>query len=95
MLAQVVANLRHVCLWTGLESRGSVVLGVRPGSTHREWVAVHSMEKPILVALIGSWFLEIEQHDARPKQVTAAFVNADGTVVYYTIHDGIAKPRQN
>lgn len=44
---------------------------------------------------IELYFESVLRLDARPKRITLALVNDDGTVTYYFIHDGVVKPRQN
>lgn len=45
---------------------------------------------------INQWFKIIKTTIGyRPKRIIIAIINDDGTIVYYFIHDGITKPRQN
>lgn len=41
------------------------------------------------------FFEAVHRLEARPKRITLALVNDDGTVTYYFVHDGVIKPRQN
>lgn len=66
----------------------------------REWIIPRSMKvnPELLLQEINHWFeliSQIDSHNIRPKRVTIGLVNDDGTVVYYFIHDGVVKPRQN
>lgn len=65
-----------------------------------EWVIPKVMEnrQDMCIEEIDNWFvqiLKITDDKERPKRVTIGLVNDDATVVYYFIHDGIVKPRQN
>lgn len=72
-----------------------VLRGLAKSSNTKEWV-VPQMVHPqhdITVKQMNSWFRGIEQvNGERPSQLLVALVNSDSTVVYYRIHDGIAKP---
>lgn len=60
-----------------------------------EWVlAVHQAEKWTL-ADFAAVFDSIGRTSERAKRITLATVHNDSTVVYYLIHEGIVKPRQN
>lgn len=63
----------------------------------REWVIPRLLSHPKLSAVtIRSWFAGIQEiTEMPPKRVTAGILHDDGTVVYYFVHDGIVKPRQN
>lgn len=65
----------------------------------RQWVKpyVGDLLKFLNIQEINLWFTEIAKisNGARPKKITIALVNDDSTVVYYFIHDGVVKPRQN
>ena len=39
--------------------------------------------------------LQTPQKEDRPKRLVLATVHDDSTIVYYLMHDGIVKPRQN
>ena len=50
----------------------------------------------LTVGEINHWFKIIKTIIGyRPKRIIIAIINDDGTIVYYFIHDGITKPRQN
>lgn len=60
-----------------------------------EWVlAVHQAEQWSL-SDFAAIFDSISQNSERAKRITLATVHNDSTVVYYLIHEGIVKPRQN
>ncbi|CUM63082.1 uncharacterized protein PRCAT00000647001 [Priceomyces carsonii] len=64
-----------------------------------EWVIPRLIthNRDLDVGTISSWFDRIATlpHQKRPQRITLGLLNDDGTVVYYFIHDGIVKPRQN
>jgi len=69
-----------------------------------EWVlATHISEKWTIRALAGVFDSLPAQkqssspnhHPERPRRIVLATVHDDSTVVYYILHDGIVKPRQN
>lgn len=60
-----------------------------------EWVlAVHQAERWTL-ADFAAVFDSIDRTSDRAKRITLATVHNDSTVVYYLLHEGIVKPRQN
>ncbi|KAI6779504.1 uncharacterized protein J7T54_002772 [Emericellopsis cladophorae] len=60
-----------------------------------EWVlAVHLAEKWTL-ADFASVFDSIEHTGPRAKRIVLATVHNDSTIVYYLMHEGMVKPRQN
>lgn len=60
-----------------------------------EWVlAVHQAERWSM-ADFSAMFDSIGNDSARAKRITLATVHNDSTVVYYLIHEGMVKPRQN
>lgn len=66
----------------------------------REWVIpkLMALKKDLSVKEIENWFVQIShiaESGIRPPRVTIGLVNDDATIVYYFIHDGIVKPRQN
>lgn len=106
LVDQVVTNLVHYNLWTSVEKHGenlNVLSGVPPARlaehdspNQREWVVPRLMEqKHLTLEEIEAWFAQIEGLGSRPKRLTIGLVNDDGTVVYYFVHDGVVKPRQN
>lgn len=62
-----------------------------------EWVVpVLMLSKKTSGTEIAQWFKGIaSETGTRPKRITMAMVNDDGTVLYYFVHDGVVKPRQN
>ncbi|KAI0530121.1 tRNA-splicing endonuclease subunit Sen15 [Xylaria digitata] len=64
-----------------------------------EWVLpIHISEKWTLrsfAALFNSLPTQSSPYPERPKRVVLATIHADSTIVYYLLHDGIVKPRQN
>lgn len=108
LIDQVTTNLVHYNSWTEVHEHvlesGTILSGVPPSKLDlsdegnaREWVIPRSIaSRPELSLMeIEGWFEALGKLDERPKRVTIAMVNDDGTVVYYFIHDGVVKPRQN
>ncbi|GAW22336.1 hypothetical protein ANO14919_118730 [Xylariales sp. No.14919] len=64
-----------------------------------EWVLpTHVSEKWTLKAfatIFDSLPGQPSPHPKRPKRIVLATIHADSTIVYYLLHDGIIKPRQN
>jgi tRNA-splicing endonuclease subunit Sen15 len=61
-----------------------------------EWVLpTHISEKWTLKAFAHVFDSLPAQHRERPKRIVLATIHDDSTVVYYLMHDGIVKPRQN
>lgn len=56
-------------------------------------------EEPPSDYVAGEQYAEEERaswkRKSREKRVLMAVVNDDSTIVYYIVHDGIVKPRQN
>ncbi|KAM5382593.1 hypothetical protein ACJZ2D_002383 [Fusarium nematophilum] len=64
-------------------------------SPELEWVlAMHPAEKWSIRAFSGI-FDSIEKSNPREKRLLLATVHNDSTVVYYLMHEGMVKPRQN
>jgi tRNA-splicing endonuclease subunit Sen15 len=64
----------------------------------REWVLPTSLLEKWSIKKFSSIFDAIpsqKQFADRPKRLLLATVSDDSTVVYYIVHDGIVKPRQN
>ncbi|KAF4438940.1 tRNA-splicing endonuclease subunit sen-15 [Fusarium acutatum] len=60
-----------------------------------EWVlAVHPEEK-WSIKRFSEMFDSIERNGPREKRLVLAIVHNDSTVVYYLMHEGMVKPRQN
>lgn len=108
LIDQVITNLVHYNSWTEVQAHvlesSTILSGVPPSKLDlsdednaREWIIPSSIAlKPELsLEEIEGWFEAIRKLNERPKRVTIAMVNDDGTVVYYFIHDGVVKPRQN
>lgn len=108
---QVKTNLEYYNLWTkvqviDLPQIGTQVLnGIPPDKLHSEdlesqveWVVPHDIDPTTAIPLdtINCWFegIELVTH-SRPKRITIGLINDDSTIVFYFIHDGIVKPRQN
>lgn len=68
----------------------------RPDSSPEpEWVlAVHPAEKWSLASL-AAVFDSIHEAGPRGKRIVLATLHNDSTIVYYLIHEGMVKPRQN
>ncbi|KAK6456277.1 tRNA-splicing endonuclease subunit Sen15 [Scheffersomyces xylosifermentans] len=107
---QVQTNLIHYNFWTKVKIHDinnglKAVIGLPPSKLDSndeedqpEWVIPRSLvsNSSISVKEINEWFTGIAiLEEKRPKRITIGIVNDDGTVVYYFIHDGIVKPRQN
>ncbi|TRX94442.1 hypothetical protein FHL15_004597 [Xylaria flabelliformis] len=64
-----------------------------------EWVLpTHISEKWTLksfAAVFDSLPVQPSPHPERPKRIVLATIHDDSTIVYYLLHDGIVKPRQN
>lgn len=108
MNAQYVkTNLIHYNLWsivtthsigehTLVSGKPPKKLNIHDDDEQIEWIVPIEYNHDITVKQINSWFESIEElSTVRPKRVTVGVINDDGTVVYYFIHDGVVKPRQN
>lgn len=104
----VKTNLVHYNNWTNVEAytedHALVLLkGIPPAKLAEgdqdqavEWVVPkHMQQGHCSMEEIETWFSLVERVQKRPKRVTLALVNDDATVVYYFVHDGAVKPRQN
>ncbi|KAI1167843.1 tRNA-splicing endonuclease subunit Sen15 [Nemania serpens] len=64
-----------------------------------EWVLpTHISEKwtlKLFAAVFDSLPAQLSARPGRPKKIVLATIHDDSTVVYYLLHDGIVKPRQN
>ena len=60
-----------------------------------EWVLPVHLSERWSLREFAAVFDSIEQVDERVKRIVLATVHNDSTVVYYLIHDGMVKPRQN
>ncbi|CAH2351458.1 tRNA-splicing endonuclease subunit Sen15p [[Candida] railenensis] len=105
LIKKVKENLIHYNLWKSVQEHDSKVLSGFPPSkliiddedNQEEWVVPKLMtDKDFSIEEIESWFVQIEKISTkRPARITIGLVNDDATIVYYFIHDGIVKPRQN
>lgn len=103
---QVCTHLVHYNLWTGVAEQltnGHVLLcGYPPykldeqdGANEKEWVVPCSMDADVTLDTVEEWFKCAAANGPRPRRLTLALANDDGSVVYYFVHDGVARPRQN
>lgn len=103
---QVLTNLVHYNLWTGVakhNARVPLLSGTPPKKLHEldaadqvEWVVPITMEQQLCsMDDIELWFAAVAELAGRPKRLSLGLLNDDGTVVYYFVHDGVVKPRQN
>ncbi|KAI2642066.1 tRNA-splicing endonuclease subunit Sen15 [Xylaria nigripes] len=64
-----------------------------------EWVLpTHILEKwtvKAFAAVFDVLPVQSSSHPERPKRIVLATIHDDSTIVYYLMHDGIVKPRQN
>ncbi|KAI1109723.1 tRNA-splicing endonuclease subunit Sen15 [Nemania sp. NC0429] len=64
-----------------------------------EWVLpTHISEKwtlKLFAAVFDSLPAHLSARPGRPKKIVLATIHDDSTIVYYLLHDGIVKPRQN
>jgi tRNA-splicing endonuclease subunit Sen15, fungi type len=62
-----------------------------------EWVLPTHLEEKFSVKSFAEIFdaMEMPATLDRPKRLLLATIHDDSTIVYYFIHDGIVKPRQN
>lgn len=105
--SQVASNLVHYNLWHDVNIHThngiQVLSGIPPNrldehdsESQKEWVVPQSMNlTEVSMDMIGRWFDLVATFAGRPKRLTLAAVNDDSTVVYYFVHDGVVKPRQN
>lgn len=103
----MATNLVHYNLWHDVNFHKldgvQILSGIPPNhlvehdlDNQVEWVVPQTMDTPsVSMDTIGEWFDKVAEHSNRPKRITMAIVNDDGTIVYYFVHDGVIKPRQN
>ncbi|KAI0127735.1 tRNA-splicing endonuclease subunit Sen15 [Xylariales sp. AK1849] len=64
-----------------------------------EWVLATNLHENITIEFLATLFDSMERPRntaaGRAKRLMLAVVHDDSTVVYYFVHDGIVKPRQN
>lgn len=107
-LAEIVKeNLIYQHSWTNVRTQAGeprrLVCGVPPvplysGETiHEEWVLPTYLDEKWTLSRLNQVFGHLGSRGSeRPvKRVTVAAVAGDSTIVYYIIHDGLIKPRQN
>lgn len=104
VIHQVKINLELQHLWNSVTVHDTLISGYPPkkldlvDSDHQlEWIIPKlKSQDDVKVRDINSWFEQIHSiSNVRPQRVTVALVDDDSTIVYYFIHDGIVKPRQN
>lgn len=107
LAAQVKTNLVHYNLWHDVHIHDTpglkILSGIPPNKLGEndkdnqvEWVVPQTMDSPeVLIDDMELWFEAVSRLCERPKRVTIAIANDDGTIVYYFVHDGAVKPRQN
>jgi tRNA-splicing endonuclease subunit Sen15, fungi type len=68
-------------------------------SPETEWVLPTSLNEHITLEFLSTVFDSIERPESLPagraKRILLAVIHDDSTIVYYFVHDGIVKPRQN
>ncbi|KAG6018360.1 hypothetical protein E4U43_002518 [Claviceps pusilla] len=60
-----------------------------------EWVLSTHLSEKWSLAKFASVFDSVQNDSSRPKRIVLATVHNDSTVVYYIMHEGMVKPRQN
>lgn len=60
-----------------------------------EWVLPIHLSEQWSLRDFAAVFDSVQKLSGRAKRIVLATVHNDSTVVYYLIHDGIVKPRQN
>lgn len=74
-------------------------MGAAAQTPEVEWVLSTSLDEHITVEFLSSIFDSMDKPDnlpeSRSKRLLLAVRHDDSTVVYYFVHDGIVKPRQN
>ncbi|KAG6042017.1 hypothetical protein E4U41_007113 [Claviceps citrina] len=60
-----------------------------------EWVLPTHLSEKWSLAKFASVFDSVLNDGPRPKRIVLATVHNDSTVVYYIMHEGMVKPRQN
>lgn len=105
---QVKQNLLHYSLWTQVEVialPGETVLSGVPKNqllgdemeeSRTEIVLPTVLNEPVSPSRLNKVFQGLQElHGSRPKRIILGIVNDDSTVVYYIVHDGLAKPKKN
>ncbi|ODV62273.1 Sen15p ASCRUDRAFT_74692 [Ascoidea rubescens DSM 1968] len=68
------------------------------GREEYEYILPVDMDDKITMKFLDDCFEQIkisERIASRPNRIILGMVNDDSTIVYYFVHDGIAKPRKN
>lgn len=103
----VTTNLLHYNSWTTVNAHSidtyTFISGIPPNKlqidddeNQLEWLVPIKKDYNITIHQINDWFSKIDTlTTTRPKRLTAAIINDDSTIVYYFIHAGVVKPRQN
>jgi tRNA-splicing endonuclease subunit Sen15 len=69
------------------------------GTPEVEWVLPANLNENITLEFLATVFDSMDRPESlrtgRSKRLLLAVVHDDSTVVYYIVHDGIVKPRQN
>lgn len=60
-----------------------------------EWVLAVHISETWSLGKFSAVFDTISNTSAQPKRIVLATVHNDSTVVYYVMHEGLVKPRQN
>lgn len=107
-LQQVKQNLVFYNLWTDVHeislstetvlkgTPNNKLLGDEVEEGQPEIVLPVQIDEAVSPRRLNSVFEELQlQHGVRPKRLVLGIVNDEGTVVYYFVHDGVAKPKKN
>jgi tRNA-splicing endonuclease subunit Sen15 len=107
VLQIVHTHLLHQADWQSLTTHASpplprpLISGIPPESSHREWVLPVNLREKWAVRKWAEFFDALPEQigsggeGGGPKKVVMGVVSDDSTVVYYVVHDGIVKPKQN
>ncbi|KAK2612952.1 hypothetical protein QQS21_001063 [Conoideocrella luteorostrata] len=60
-----------------------------------EWVLPLHLSEKWCLARFAAVFDSIPNNDPQPKRILLATIHNDSTIVYYLMHEGVVKPRQN
>lgn len=100
---KIVAHCPQIITNKSVRAVFSVLSGLPPAKLDqldpeglREWIIARLMT-PTTNSMdeIELYFVAISKFTDRPKRLTLALVNDDGTITYYFVHDGAIKPRRN
>ncbi|KAI1842313.1 hypothetical protein JX266_011481 [Neoarthrinium moseri] len=74
-------------------------MGAAEQKSELEWVLPTNLNENVTLDFLSQVFDSMERPESLPegraKRLVLAVVHDDSTVVYYFVHDGIVKPRQN